>query len=58
MDANAKVLATLKKAGKPMKSAEIAEAAGIEKKDVDKAIKDLKKDGAIQSPKACYYSIS
>ncbi len=34
-----KVLYTLKKTGKPMKSTEIAEPAGIEKKEVDKALK-------------------
>jgi DNA-binding IclR family transcriptional regulator len=50
-----KVLQTLKKAGKPMKSADIAEAAGIDKKEVDKAIKTLKTEGKISSPKVCYY---
>jgi biotin operon repressor len=53
-----KVLYTLKKTGKPMKSAEIAEAAGIDKKDVDKAIKTLKAEGKISSPKVCYYLAS
>jgi len=50
-----KVLYTLKKTGKPMKSTEIAESAGIEKKEVDKALKGLKAEGKISSPKACYY---
>jgi hypothetical protein len=50
-----KVLQTLKKSGKAMKSAEIAEAAGIDKKDVDKAIKTLKAEEKIISPKVCYY---
>ena len=50
-----KVLYTLKKTGKPMKSAEIAEAAGIDKKEVDKAIKSLKAEGKITSPKVCFY---
>ena len=53
-----KVLYTLQKTGKPMKSAEIAEAAGIDKKDVDKAIKSLKSEGKITSPKVCYYQAS
>ena len=53
-----KVFQTLKKAGKPMKAAEIAEAAGIDKKDVDKAIKTLKTEGKISSPKVCYYQAS
>jgi DNA-binding Lrp family transcriptional regulator len=57
-DVTAKILSTLKKAGKPMKSAEIAAAAELDKKEVDKAIKTLKKDGALVSPKACYYSVA
>lgn len=56
MATNDKVLETLKQAGKPMKGGEIAEAAGMDKKDVDKAIKDLKKLGLIESPKNCYYA--
>ncbi|GAA0122801.1 MAG: HTH domain-containing protein [Clostridium argentinense] len=55
MDTLEKVLETLKTNGEPMKSGEIAEKAGIEKKDVDKAIKKLKDEGKIESPKRCYY---
>ncbi len=47
---------TLKEAAKPMKSAEIAALAGIEKAAVDKAIQALKKEDRIISPKVCYYS--
>lgn len=50
-----KVLQALKKSGKPMKSADIAEATGIDKKEVDKAIKTLKAEEKIMSPKVCYY---
>ena len=49
------VLKTLKDAGKPMKSIEIAELSGIDKKEIDKAIKALKKDEKIHSPKVCFY---
>jgi len=56
MTANDKVLEVLKKSGKAMKGAEIAAAAAIDKKDVDKALKELKKQGAIESPKNCYYA--
>lgn len=51
------VLDTLLKAGKPLKSGEIALAAGIDKTDVDKAIKQLKKEEKIISPKNCYYDV-
>ena len=50
-----KVLQTLKDAGKPMKAGEIAESSGLDKKEVDKAMKKLKADGAIVSPKVCYW---
>ncbi|NJE06253.1 MarR family transcriptional regulator [Thermococcus sp. M36] len=50
------VFKVLKEAGRPLKSKEIAELAGIDKKEVDKAIKVLKKEGKIISPKRCYYA--
>jgi DNA-binding transcriptional regulator GbsR (MarR family) len=50
-----KVLQTLKAAGKPMKAGEIAEACGLEKNEVDKAMKELKKVGLIVSPKVCFW---
>ncbi len=56
MAVNDKVLETLKKTGKPMKSAELAEQLGLDKKDVDKALKELKKQNLINCPKACYYA--
>ncbi len=55
METESVVLNTLKKAGKAMKSGEIAEATGIDKKEVDKAIKKLKTADKISSPKVCYY---
>ena len=50
-----KVLDTLKKSGDPLKSGEIAEISGVDKKEVDKAIKVLKTEGLIESPKRCFY---
>ncbi len=58
MDINGLVAKTLKEAGEPLKAGEIAEKAGIDKKEVDKAIKELKKEEKIISPKRCYYSIN
>lgn len=51
-----KVLEVMVKAGKPMRPADIVEASGLDKDVVAKAIKELKKDGAIDSPKRCYYA--
>ncbi len=56
MGTNEKVLEILKKSGKPMKSAELAAVSGIDKKEIDKALKDLKKQGIVDCPKACYYA--
>jgi len=50
-----KVLETLHSAGKPLKAGEIAEASGLEKKVVDKAMKVLKAEEKIVSPKFCYW---
>ena len=54
-DSKQVVLDTLKSAGKPLKGGEIVELSGLDKKDVDKAMKELKKDEMIVSPKRCYW---
>lgn len=56
MSVEQKVLEAMKKAGKPLKTGEIVELTGLDKKEVEKAIKKLKKEGKIESPKRCYYS--
>ncbi len=50
-----KVFETLKVAGKALKAGEIATASGLDKKEVDKAMKVLKAEGRIESPKVCYW---
>ena len=40
-----------------IKAGEIAEITGIDKKDVSKAIKTLKAEEKIISPKNCYYTV-
>ncbi len=50
-----KVLEALNAAGKPLKAGEIAEASGLDKKEVDKAMKVLKADEKIVSPKRCFW---
>jgi DNA-binding IscR family transcriptional regulator len=52
------VLAAMKKAGTPMKSGEIADTTGIDKKEVAKIIDGLKKEGKVASPKRCYWEPS
>ncbi len=55
MDNIEKVLETMKDAGRPLKTGEICELCGLEKKDVDKAMKSLKTERRIISPKRCYW---
>lgn len=53
------VLDAMKKAGKPVKGAEVAEVAeatGIDPKEIGKIIAALKKAGKVTSPKVCYYA--
>jgi len=55
MDKKEKVLQILKTSGEPLKSGEISEKSGLDKKDVDKAMKILKEEGKIVSPKRCFW---
>ncbi len=50
------ILKVLKDSPQPLKSGEVAEKAGVDKKEVDKVIKTLIKEEKIVSPKRCYYS--
>ena len=50
-----KVLNTLKEAGEPLNAGKIAEISGLDRKEVDKAMKTLKENGSIVSPKRCYW---
>ena len=53
METKDKVLATMKQAGEPLNAGKIAELSGIDRKEVDKAMKALKEEGAIVSPVRC-----
>lgn len=55
MENKEKVLAAMKTAGKAIRAGEIAELAGLDKKDVDKAMKTLKEEALIVSPKRCFW---
>jgi len=57
METTDKVIKTLKDAGKPMKAGEIADASGVDKKDVEKAIKKLVAESKVHSPVRCFYDI-
>lgn len=52
------VLEAMKKAGIPLNAGKIVEMTGLDRKEVDKAMKQLKTQGAISSPKVCYWEPS
>ncbi|MCK5154113.1 MAG: transcriptional regulator [Spirochaetales bacterium] len=45
----------MKKVSEPMSAGQIADATGIDRKEIDKGMKTLKKDEKIVSPKRCYW---
>lgn len=55
--AKEKVLEVLSKSAEPLKSAQIAEMSGLDKAAVDKALKQLKAEEKITSPKRCFYAV-
>nr|WP_319401101.1 hypothetical protein [uncultured Carboxylicivirga sp.] len=55
METTDKVLNAMKEAAKPLRAGEIAELSGLEKKEVEKAMKTLKAEEKIVSPKRCFW---
>lgn len=56
MEALDLVFKTLQTSEEPLKAGEIAEATKLDKKEVDKAMKALKAEGRIVSPKHCFWT--
>lgn len=56
MNAKEIVLKTMKEASTPMNAGKIAELSGLERKEVDNAMKALKEEGAIVSPVRCKWA--
>jgi hypothetical protein len=57
MNAAEKVFEALKKSGQPLGAGKIAELSGLERKEVDKAMKELKDKDMIFSPKRCFWQV-
>lgn len=53
MEAKEQVLQAMRKAGEPLNAGKVVELTGLDRKVVDKAMADLKKEGAIVSPVRC-----
>ena len=56
MENKDRVLDAMKKAGEPLNAGKIVELTSLERKEVDKAMKVLKEEGAIVSPKRCFWA--
>ena len=52
-----KVLEAFKSAGKPLRPGDVVKLTGLDKKEVQQAIRKLKKEGKLITPKRCYYSL-
>mgnify|MGYP000847676252 CR=1 len=57
MDNYQVVLDYFQKAGQPVRAGDVAEATGIDKKEVEKIMNQLKKEEKIVSPKRCFWEI-
>jgi DNA-binding IscR family transcriptional regulator len=55
MDSAEKVIAAFKKSKVALSAGQVAEATGVDRKEVDKIMAKLKKEGSLESPKACYW---
>ena len=57
MEAKEQVLAVMRQAGEPLNAGKIAELTGLDRKEVDKAMKSLKDEGSIISPVRCKWTV-
>jgi len=55
MENQEKVLQVMASAGKALKAGEIVDLSGLTRPEVDKVLKQLKKEERITSPKVCYW---
>ncbi|WP_347050080.1 hypothetical protein [Flavobacterium olei] len=55
MEAKNQVLEAIKKAAVPVNAGKVVELTNLDRKEVDKAMKMLKEEGAIVSPKRCFW---
>lgn len=56
MEVKEQVLDAMRNAGEPLNAGKVAELTGLDRKEVDKAFAELKKEGAIVSPVRCKWA--
>lgn len=57
MEAKEKIFSAMKKAGRELKTGEIADLAAVDKKEAEKAVKVLAAENRIYSPKRCFWKV-
>ncbi len=57
MEIQEKIIQAFVETGDAMRAGEVAEKLGVEKKEVEKAIKKMTTTGLLHSPKRCFYDI-
>lgn len=58
MEAKEQVLKAMRDAKEPLNAGKVAEMTGLDRKVVDKAFAELKKEGAIVSPVRCKWTVA
>ena len=53
MSEKEQILEAMRKAGEPLNEGKVAELTGLDRKVVDKAFTEMKKEGSIVSPVRC-----
>ena len=56
MESKEQVLKAMREAGEPLNAGKVAELTGLDRKVVDKAFAELKKEGVIVSPVRCKWA--
>ncbi|MBP1945496.1 MarR family transcriptional regulator [Methanobacterium petrolearium] len=57
MDDKEKVIKAFQDSEEPLNATKVSQISGVDKKEVDKIMKELKKDETIISPKRCYWAL-
>lgn len=52
------VLKAMREAGKPLSAGDVTKMLNVDRKEVDKAFAELKKEGAIISPVRCKWTLA
>lgn len=57
METRERIYTVMKNAGRELRAGEIADLAGLDKKEVDKAVKMMDREARIFSPRRCFWKV-